>query len=462
MRRLYWAVLVSVGALLLLGGCKKSYDEIQDVGIAEWQPELAVPLVSENVQYSDLFGNKRSDVRCYGAKDDQAIILEYHVNDTAGVRGVADSLFIDPSSPSSRTGIKIPSKEAKGDITVGLFDNVPYGVVDAQGVRLVYRLKGLPTGKEQDEVRKYVDFEIGSLGGKFYNYDIDSVKNLAHLGNWKEKKGAEYKVFDYNNAPASDVKHVKKEDLRYDPDSGYVEFALHKNNSSIVDLFKKGLFEISSVRCSFNLASEFKELWDPELKEKYENSPKEFPGLTLQIFLEVPLRDVTVRPLLMVQHIGVKEFFKDLPDSVDHLYRKGDLRVELVKESLAKLYIKTLNSVKNATGWCTIEYGSGKDYKQLKFKDAETPQGSGSDEVKEILAGLEMESVIELKGSETGVPTFRELELQSQQYEALRKADMIRINLLLMTEGNERATFKMTDHVWVHMALSVKPQVSYR
>lgn len=462
MRRLYWAVLVSVGALLLLGGCKKSYDEIQDVGIAEWQPELAVPLVSENVQYSDLFGNKRRDVRCYGAKDDQAIILEYHVNDKAGVRGVADSLFIDPPSPSSRTGIKIPSKEAKGGITVGLFDNVPYGVVDARGVRFVYRLSGLPKHKEQEEVRKYVDFKIGSLGGKFYN-DINAVKDLDRLGRWKEDKrktGAKDTVFEYRNKPASDVKHVEKEDLRYDPDSGYVEFALHGNNSNIVSLFKMGLFEISSVRCSFNLASEFKELWDPELKEKYENSPKEFPGLTLQIFLEVPLRDVTVRPLLMVKRIGVKEFFKDLPDSVDHLYRKGDLRVELVKESLAKLYIKTLNSVKNATGWCTIEYGSGKVYEQLKFKDAEP--ADASDEVKKILAALEMESVFELKGSETGVPTFRELELQAQQYEALRKADMIRINLLLMTEGDERVTFKTTDHVWVHMALSVKPQVSYR
>lgn len=460
MRRLYWAVLVSVGALLLLGGCKKSYDEIQDVGIAEWQPELAVPLVSENVRYSDLFGNKRRDVRCYGAKDDQAIILEYHVNDKVG-KTVAGKLF---KKPPHRTEIEIPSKAANGNITVGLFDNVPYGVVDAQGVRLVYRLKGLPTGKEQDEVRKYVDFFIGSIAGKVYNYNKDSVKMPDRLRRWKEEKreaGAEVKPFKYWNKPASDTT-VKKEDLRYDPDSGYVEFALHGTNSNIVSLFKMGLFEILSERCSFSLTSEFTNLWDPELKEKYGNSPKEFPGLTLQIFLEVPLRDVTVRPLLMVQHIGVKEFFKDLPDSVDHLYREGDLRVELVKESLAKLYIKTLNSVKNATGWCTIEYGSGKDYKQLKFKDAETPQGSGSDEVKEILAGLEMESVIELKGSEAGVPTFRELELQSQQYEALRKADMIRINLLLMTEGNERATFKMTDHVWVHMALSVKPQVSYR
>ncbi len=457
MRRLYWAVLVSVGALLLLWGCKKSYDEIQDVGIAEWQPELAVPLVSENVQYSDLFGNKRSDVRCYGAKDDQAIILEYHANDVAGVR-VANSLFTDPSS---RTEIKIPSKEAKGGITVGLFDNVPYGVVDAQGVRFVCRLSGLPKHKEQEEVRKYVDFEIGSLRGKVYNYDIDSVKDLAHLGNWKEKKGAENKVFDYNRAPASNVKPVDKSDLRYDPDGGYVEFALHGNNSNIVELFRKGLFEISALDCVFRLTSEFTKLWDPELKEKYENSPKEFPGLTLQIFLELPLRDVKVRPLLMVQHIGAKEFFKNLPDSVDHLYRKGDLRVELVKESLAKLYIKTLNSVKNATGWCTIEYGSDtKGYTQLKFKDAEP--ADASDEVKAILAGLKMESVFELKGSETGVPTFRELELQAQQYEALRKADMIRINLLLMTESNERATFKMTDHVWVHMALSVKPQVSYR
>ncbi len=457
MRRLYWAVLVSVGALLLLWGCKKSYDEIQDVGIAEWQPELAVPLVSENVQYSDLFGNKRSDVRCYGAKDDQAIILEYHANDVAGVR-VANSLFTDPSS---RTEIKIPSKEAKGGITVGLFDNVPYGVVDAQGVRFVCRLSGLPKHKEQEEVRKYVDFEIGSLRGKVYNYDIDSVKDLAHLGNWKEKKGAENKVFDYNRAPASNVKPVDKSDLRYDPDGGYVEFALHGNNSNIVELFRKGLFEISALDCVFRLTSEFTKLWDPELKEKYENSPKEFLGLTLQIFLELPLRDVKVRPLLMVQHIGAKEFFKNLPDSVDHLYRKGDLRVELVKESLAKLYIKTLNSVKNATGWCTIEYGSDtKGYTQLKFKDAEP--ADASDEVKAILAGLKMESVFELKGSETGVPTFRELELQAQQYEALRKADMIRINLLLMTESNERATFKMTDHVWVHMALSVKPQVSYR
>lgn len=456
MRRLYWAVLVSVGALLLLGGCKKSYDEIQDVGIAEWQPELAVPLVSENVQYSDLFGNKRRDVRCYGAKDDQAIILEYHANNTAGVR-VADSLF----TRSSRTEIRIPSKEAKGGITVGLFDNVPYGVVDAQGVRFVCRLSGLPKHKEQEEVRKYVDFEIGSLRGKVYNYDIDSVKDLAHLGNWKEKKGAEDKVFDYNKAPASNVKPVDKSDLRYDPDSGYVEFALHGNNSNIVGLFREGLFEISALDCAFKFKRGFTELWDPVKRETYEKSPKEFPGLTLQIFLEVPLRDVTVRPLLMVQHIGVKEFFKDLPDSVDHLYRKGDLRVELVKESLAKLYIKTLNSVKNATGWCTIEYGSDtKGYTLLRFKDAEP--ADGSDEVKKILAGLKMESVFELKGSETGVPTFRELELQAEQYEALRKAETIRMNLLLMTEGNERATFKMTDHVWVHMALSVKPQVSYR
>ena len=135
--------------------------------------------------------------------------------------------------------------------------------------------------------------------------------------------------------------------------------------------------------------------------------------------------------------------------------------MELVKESLAKLYLKTLNSVKNATGWCTIEYGSDtKGYTQLKFKDAES--ADASDEVKAILAGLKMESVFELKGSETGVPTFRELELQAQQYEALRKADTIRMNLLLMTEGNEQVTFKTTDHVWVHMALSVKPQVSYR
>lgn len=456
MRRLYWAVLVSVGALLLLGGCKKSYDEIQDVGIAEWQPELAVPLVSENVQYSDLFGNKRSDVRCYGAKDDQAIILEYHANDTKGFPVNLQKLF-EQTDP--RTVIAVPSQEFKEAKTVGLFDNVPYGVVDAQGVRFVYRLSGLPKAMEQKEVQKYVDFFIGSLSGKVYNYNIDSVKKLGSLGRWNKDKrsgGGDVEFFEYRGKTASNDT-VKKSDLRYDPSSGYVEFALDKDNSNIVALFKKGLFKISSKRCTFNLASKF----TAELKEIYENSPKEFPGLTLQIFLEVPLRDVTVRPLLMVQHIAAKEFFKDLPDSVDHLYRKGDLRVELVKESLAKLYIKTLNSVKNATGWCTIEYGSDtKGYTQLKFKDAES--ADASDEVKAILAGLKMESVFELKGSETGVPTFRELELQSQQYEALRKADMIRINLLLMTEGNERVTFKMTDHVWVHMALSVKPQVSYR
>lgn len=452
MRRLYWAVLVSVGALLLLWGCKKSYDEIQDVGIAEWQPELAVPLVSENVQYSDLFGNKRSDVRCYGAKDDQAIILEYHAKDTVGAPVDLQELF-------KRTGIVVPSQGFGEAKTVGLFDDVPYGVVDAPGVRLVFRLKGLPKAMEQEEVRKNVHFELGSLSGKVYNYNIDSVKKLDRLGSWKNKKrsdGADDSIFVYKKKPASSVTTVDSVHLRYDPSSGYVEFALDGINSNIVALFKKGLFKISWKDCAFKLESKF----TAELKEAYEKSPEEFPGLTLQTFLEVPLRKVTVRPLLMVQHIGVKEFFKDLPDSVDHLYRKGDLRVELVKESLAKLYLKTLNSVKNATGWCTIEYGSGKDYKQLKFKDAET--ADPSDEVKKILAALEMESVIELKGSETGVPTFRALELQAQQYEALRKADTIRMNLLLMTEGNEQVTFKTTDHVWVHMALSVKPQVSYR
>ena len=81
--------------------------------------------------------------------------------------------------------------------------------------------------------------------------------------------------------------------------------------------------------------------------------------------------------------------------------------------------------------------------------------------MKTILERLHMKGVVTIK-EDGDKPAFQEIPISLDEYKKLRKADCIRINFLLMTVGTERATFRKSDNIWVNMALTAKPKVSYR
>lgn len=461
MRRMLVAAVLLLGVLLVQVGCMKSYDEISQVGVAEWYPEMAVPLVSETVEYGKLFAVNNSHVRFY-AGPDQELILEYHHGDTAGMPVCAD-LFTGKSSD--------PETARPADISIGLFDNVPYGVIDAPGVRLVYRLSGFPLNKKPREVLQNVHFDVtGELTGSCYNYPKNEVMKITlnKLGEWRGRESVSPAHFKYRGdnfiAGRAGLSHTIDGDMHYYPDKGYVEFALDASNSDIVSIFKGGLYEVFNNGLSIKVKRGATDLWDSKLKEEYKAAATDdtkFPGLRLQAFLEIPMKDVTVRPLLMVKTDSVKNAFKDLPDGNEELYNADDMKVSIGDKSGIKLYLKTLNSVENATAWCTFEYGGGTNFTELDIQGASTVSDAGSDTVKTILKGLHMKGVVTIK-KDGDKPTFQEIPISLDEYKKLRKADCIRINFLLMTEGKERATFRKSDNIWVNMALTAKPKVSYR
>jgi len=459
------AAVLLLGVLLVQVGCMKSYDEISHVGVAEWYPEMAVPLVSETVEYGKLFAVNNSRERFY-AGPDQELILEYHHGDTAGMP-VCASLFTDKSSD--------PETAQPANISIGLFDDVPYGVIDAPEVRLVYRLSGFPLNKKPEDVLQNVYFDVkGALSGSCYNYPKDEVMviTLNKLGEWRGRESApvETKFFKYRGGnftkDRADLSNIIKGDMHYYPDKGYVEFALDASNSDIVSIFRKGLYEVSNNGLSIMVKRGATALWDSKLKEEYtaaatDDTKTKFPGLRLQAFLEIPMKDVTVRPLLMVKTDSVKNAFKDLPEGNEELYNADDIKVSIADKSGIKLYLKTLNSVENATAWCTFEYGGGTNFTELDIQGAPTVSDSGGDTVKTILERLHMKGVVTIKkGGDK--PTFQEIPISVDEYKKLRKADCIRINFLLMTEGTDRVTFRKSDNIWVNMALTAKPKVSYR